>query len=116
MLSFKKTLPFFAIIFGVVLAISTTAFQTATVKDNTDPYWVLKSGKTISTNEADYEMGTDECSKDIHFCGFYAPKDPVLNQPIIPQPSALYNDLNDLISNPNVQYNTSNQVSFRDNE
>lgn len=106
----------FAAIIGTALAFGTSAFKNASSKHATDQFWVLKSGTTASTNPADYQEGINNCGQQVHFCGFYAPENGSTGQPQIPSPSLLRNDLTNLSMDNNTPYNSSGDISFKDND
>lgn len=105
----------FAMIIGTALAFGTSAFKNADTKQATDLFWVLKSGTIASIHPADYQQGSDGCGQQIHFCGFYAPDDGT-GRPVIPSGSALQSDLSNLSMDNNTAYNSSNEISFKDQE
>jgi hypothetical protein len=105
----------FAMIIGTALAFGTSAFKNASPKHATDLFWVLKSGTIASTNPADYQQGTDNCGQEIHFCGFYAPDDGT-GRPVITSGSKLQSDLSNLSMDNNTAYNSSGDISFKDQE
>lgn len=105
-----------AVILGVALAFGTSAFKTPGNGHDADVFWVLKSGTIASTSPAAYQEGTDNCERDVHFCGFYAPEDGSSGQPVIPSSGALRNDLTNLSMDNNTPYNTSGDISFKDSE
>ena len=106
----------FAIIIGTALAFGTSAFKNANTQHDADLFWVLKSGTIASTNPAAYQQGADNCGQEIHFCGFYAPENGTTGQPLIPSTGALRNDLTNLSMDNNVAYNSSGDISFKDQE
>jgi hypothetical protein len=106
----------FAMIIGTALAFGTSAFKNASPKHATDLFWVLKSGTIASTNPADYQQGSDACGLEIHFCGFYAPENGTTGQPVIPSTGNLRNDLTNLSMDNNTAYNSSGDISFKDQE
>jgi len=116
MVNLKKILPFFALIIGLSLAVATSSFRTKPVSNDTEFFWVLKSGTVASTDENAYEEGTNSCSRQIHFCGFFAPKDGVADKPLIQTSSTVYSDLSDLNADPDGHYNDSGKITFMDNE
>lgn len=113
-----KKLPLMAAILGVSLAMANVGHHRTTRMDpktsKVDVLWQLKAGHSVSTNPSDYEPGTESCSGEVHFCGFYAPENGSSNEPQIPTGSNLATDLSAIASNPNSTSNTSSDVVFRD--
>lgn len=105
-----------AMIIGTALAFGSSAFKNAGARHDTDKFWVLKSGTTASTSESAYKEGTDNCERDVHFCGFYAPANSSGIEPTIPSTGSLQNDLTNLSVDNNTPYNTSMKISFSDND
>ena len=114
----NNLLSFFTIILAIGFAVGTSAFKTTNYQKIADEYfWVLSPGNYDPTpDESKYMEGSNSCNADIHFCGFYAPKDENTGEPVIQPSSSLYNDLDNLSVNPDVHYNSSGKITFRDSE
>lgn len=111
----EKMLPACGFAIAVALVSITSAFKDAPKGHLDDSFWVLKTGKTVgSTMPSDYQQGSNDCSLRIHFCGFSAPDDGS-GEPDISSNPDLVSDLNSLASNPNGHFDTSGDVTYRDN-
>jgi len=111
----EKMLPAMGFVIAVALVGITSAFKDAP-KGQQNPFWVLKNPANIgSTTPADYQQGSNDCSKQIHFCGFSAP-DNGSGEPNISAVTNLTTDLNDLASDNDGHYDQSMVVTYQDNE
>lgn len=75
-----------------------------------DQYWVLKSGRSISTTPSDYQLGGSPCSGSAEFCGFHAPENGSTDEPVISGNTET--DLENLSEDPETPSNVSGKISY----